>query len=64
MLTILQGENELTRQEVLSDILEKAHMTLDLKALNTEIHAGTPSLGELRQACSALPFLGDTRIVI
>ena len=64
MLTILQGENELTRQEVLSDILEKAHMTLDLKALNTEIHAGTPTLGELRQACSALPFLGDTRIVI
>jgi DNA polymerase-3 subunit delta len=64
MLTILYGDNELSRQEALSDILEQAHMTLDLKALNTEIHEGTPTLGELRLACSSLPFLGDTRIVI
>jgi DNA polymerase-3 subunit delta len=64
MLTILQGENELSRQEALSDILEKSHMTLDLRALNTETHEGLLTLGELRQACSALPFLGDMRIVI
>ena len=55
MLTILQGENELLRQEALSDILNKAHMTLDLRALNTEFHEGTPTLGELRQTCSPLP---------
>jgi DNA polymerase-3 subunit delta len=64
MLTILQGENELARQEALSDILQKTHMTVDLKALNTETHEGTPTLGELRQACSTLPFLGDTRVII
>lgn len=64
MLTILQGENELLRQEALAGILETSHMTLDLKALNTETHEGTPTLGELRQACSALPFLGDARIII
>ena len=64
MLTILHGDNELSCQEALSDILDEAHMTLDLRALNTEIHEGTPTLGELRQVCSSLPFLGDTRIVI
>ncbi len=64
MLTILQGENELACQEALSALLEKSHMTLDLKALNTETHEGTPTLGELRQACSTLPFLGDARIII
>lgn len=64
MLTILHGDNELARQEALSAILEKAHMTLDLRALNTETHEGTPTFGELRQACSTVPFLGDTRVVI
>lgn len=64
MLTILQGENELARQEALSSIMAKAHLTLDLKALNTETHEGPPTLGELRQACSTLPFLGDKRIII
>ena len=64
MLTILQGENELSRQEALAAIIDKSHLTLDLRSLNTETHEGTPTLGELRQACSMIPFLGDTRIVI
>ncbi|MDF1512497.1 MAG: DNA polymerase III subunit delta [Anaerolineae bacterium] len=64
MLTILQGENELARQETLDAIIKKSHLTLDLRALNTEYHQGTPTVGELRQACSTLPFLGDRRVVI
>lgn len=65
MLYILHGENELERHEALNTIIEKSGLASDLREMNTEVLADavlTP--GRLRQACGALPFLGEVRIVI
>jgi DNA polymerase III subunit delta len=65
MLYVLHGENELQRQEALRAIVGKSGLAPDLRDINTEIltdPALTP--GRLRQAFSAMPFMGDVRVVI
>jgi len=64
MLYLLHGENELQRRETLAEIVEQSGLTPDFRDMNTEILEGTVSPGDLRGACSVLPFLGESRIVI
>lgn len=64
MFHVLHGENELLRQEKLTELLKGSDVPADFRDMNTEILEGTVSLGELRRACSVMPFLGESRIVI
>ncbi len=64
MFYILHGENELQRAETLTSILKKIDIPPDLRDLNTEVLEPPVSIGELRRACSTIPFLGGARIVI
>jgi len=64
MLYLLHGENELQRREALAEIIEQSGLTPDFRDMNTEILEGAVSPGDLRGACSVMPFLGEARIVI
>jgi len=64
MFYILHGNNDLQREETLADIVKKSGMQPDLQDLNTEVLEAPFTSGELRRACSTLPFLGDVRIVV
>jgi DNA polymerase III subunit delta len=64
MLVVLHGENALQRREVLNTIVEKSGLSPEFRDLNTEILEGAVSPGELRRACSVMPFLGEVRVVI
>lgn len=64
MLYLLHGENELQRREALVEIIEQSGLTPDFRDMNTEILEGSVSPGDLRGACSVMPFLGESRIVI
>ncbi|MGC9347050.1 MAG: DNA polymerase III subunit delta [Anaerolineae bacterium] len=64
MLYILHGENELQRQEALAAVIDESGVTPDFRDLNTEVLEGSVSSGDLRRACSVVPFLGEARIVI
>jgi DNA polymerase-3 subunit delta len=64
MFYIFHGPDELSRTETLAEL--KAQMgDPALADLNTTLFDGNSlTLGELRQACDALPFLSDRRLVI
>jgi len=64
MLHLLHGENDLQREEALSEIIQQAGLTPDLRDLNTEVLEVPVTAAALRRACSTIPFLGDVRIVI
>src|SRR5512136_1059992 len=64
MFYIFHGPDELSRTETMAEL--KAQMgDPSLADLNTTLLDGASlTLGELRQACDALPFLSDRRLVI
>jgi len=64
MFYVFHGPDELTRTETLAGL--KAQMgDPSVADLNTTLLNGSSlTLGELRQACDALPFLSDRRLVI
>jgi DNA polymerase-3 subunit delta len=64
MFYVFHGPDELSRTEMLTEL--KAQMgDPSLADLNTVLLDGNSvTLGELRQACDALPFLSDRRLVI
>lgn len=64
MLHVLHGENDLQREEALSALVTETGLSPDLRDLNTEVLEGSVTAAALRQACSAIPFLGDARVVI
>ncbi|NLE46213.1 MAG: DNA polymerase III subunit delta [Chloroflexi bacterium] len=64
MLYLLHGENEVLREEALNEVIAASGLAPDLRAVNTEVLDETASAGDLRRACSAIPFLGDVRVVI
>lgn len=64
MYYILHGENDLQIQEALAEVIEKTGIAPDFRDLNTEILDGKAAFGDLRRACSTMPFLGEGRIVI
>ena len=64
MLHILHGANDLQREETLSTIVDEVGLTPDLRTLNVDILYAPVTPAHLRQTCSAIPFLGDVRIVI
>ncbi len=64
MFYILHGENDLQRAEVLAQWIAKAGVPADLRDLNTEELMPPISVGDLRRACSVIPFMGGARLVI
>lgn len=64
MLYLLHGENSLLRQEALTKLVTESGVTPDFRDMNTEVLEGPVPPGELRRAYSAMPFLGEARIVI
>lgn len=64
MLYLLHGENGLQRGEALAQIVAGSGLTEDFRDMNTEILEGVVSAGDLRRACSVMPFLGEVRIVV
>ena len=64
MLHIFHGENELQRREALDAVIDESGLAPDFRDMNTEVIEGPVSAGELRRACSVVPFLGEARIVI
>jgi DNA polymerase-3 subunit delta len=64
MYYILHGENDVQIQETLNEIIEKTGIGVDFRDLNTEVLEGKVDFGDLRRACSTMPFLGEGRIVI
>ncbi|MBN1873705.1 MAG: DNA polymerase III subunit delta [Anaerolineae bacterium] len=64
MFHILHGENELERTEALAKIIKSSGLEPDLKDLNTEVLDAPVTFGELRRACSTIPFLGNVRVVV
>lgn len=64
MFYILHGENDLQRAEVLAQWIEAAGVPADLRDLNTEVLNPPVSAGQLKRACSVMPFLGGARLVI
>jgi DNA polymerase-3 subunit delta len=64
MYYILHGENDLQIQETLNEVIEKTGIAPDFRDLNTEVLEGQVAFGDLRRACSTMPFLGEGRIVI
>jgi DNA polymerase III subunit delta len=64
MLVVLHGENALQRREALNAIIEQSGLMPDLRDMNTEVLEGAVSPGDLRRACSVMPFLGEVRVVI
>ena len=64
MLTLLHGENALQRQEALRQLVVTSGLSEDFRDMNTEVLEGSVSPGDLRAACSVMPFLGEVRIVI
>ena len=64
MLHLLYGENDLQREEALAEVIRESGLTPDLRVLNVEVLEAPTTAAALRQACSAIPFLGDARIVI
>lgn len=64
MLYLCHGENELALSEAVADISARLDIPPDMRSLNTIVLEGATSLGELRRAASAIPFLGGARLVI
>lgn len=64
MLYLLHGENGLQRQEALAEIVAGSGLSAEFRDMNTEILEGAVSAGDLRSACSVMPFLGEARIVV
>ncbi len=64
MLFVLHGENGLQRREALEAIIAQSGLPTDLRDMNTETLEGSVGPGDLRRACSVMPFLGEVRIVI
>jgi DNA polymerase-3 subunit delta len=61
---VLHGEDEFTRSETLADFKRRLGGS-DTADLNTTVLDGKKlTLGELRHACDAIPFLADRRLVI
>lgn len=61
---VLHGEDEFTRSETLADFRDRLG-GVDTADLNTTVFDGKRlTLGELRHACDAIPFLADKRLVI
>lgn len=63
MFYIFHGDDEHSQKETLSRLLSKLGDP-GLLELNTTYFTGVVRIGELRQACDALPFLAPVRIVI
>jgi len=64
MLYILHGEDEFRRSEALAKLKAKLGEPT-VASLNTTVLDGrTLTLSDLRQACDALPFMSDRRLVI
>lgn len=63
MLYVIHGDNALEREETLQDIIAR-HGESDPTGINREWLEGPVTLNSLRAVCDALPFLGDTRIVV
>jgi DNA polymerase-3 subunit delta len=63
MFYILHGEDTLSRDETLDRLLSGLGDP-QIVSLNTLEFSGAVSLPSLRQACEALPFLGQARIAI
>lgn len=64
MLHILHGDNALQQEEALADIVTQAGIPPDLRDLNTVTLTPPLTAGDLRRACSVIPFLGGARLVI
>jgi len=63
MFYIFHGKDTHSQKEALADLISKAGDPAMLD-LNTTRLDGLVSLNNLRQACSAMPFLADVRLVI
>ncbi|NBD36695.1 MAG: DNA polymerase III subunit delta [Chloroflexi bacterium] len=64
MIYLLQGENELEREEAAREIIDAAGIPQDLREVNTEVLTPPVSAAELRRACSTIPFMGGTRVIL
>ncbi len=66
MFYIFHGEDEFSRAEELARLRAKLAEGSDpaMADLNTSVLDSQVSLGELRHACDAIPFLADRRLVI
>lgn len=64
MLYILHGENALQQEEALATIVAQLDIPPELRDLNTAVLTAPLTIGDLRRACSAIPFLGGARLVI
>ena len=64
MLHILHGENEFEMRAALKRVIANLALPGDVQGLNTETLTGPISAGDLRRACSVVPFLSTVRIVI
>jgi len=64
MFYLLHGEDELQRREALTAAIEASGLSPEFRDMNTEVLEGGVSPGELRGACSVMPFLGEARVVI
>ena len=64
MLVVLHGENTLLRREALEALVAQSGLSADFRDMNTEILDSPVGPGDLRRACSVMPFLGEVRIVI
>ncbi|MFP4394331.1 MAG: DNA polymerase III subunit delta [Anaerolineales bacterium] len=64
MIYLLQGENELEREEAARAIIDAAGIPQDLRAVNTETLTPPISAAEVRRACSTIPFMGGTRVIL
>jgi DNA polymerase-3 subunit delta len=62
---IFYGPDEFTQKETLADLRAKMGGDPAMVDLNTTTFEGrTVTLGELRHACSAFPFLSDKRLIV
>lgn len=60
---VLHGDDEFTRSETLADF--RRRLGVETADLNTTVLNGRKlTLGQLRHACDAIPFLADKRLVI
>lgn len=64
MIYLLQGENELEREEAARGIIDAAGIPQDLREVNTEVLTPPVSAAEVRRACSTIPFMGGTRVIL
>lgn len=63
MFYILHGDNALEQAEALASLVSQSGLSADLLEFNTEMLTAPFTIAAFRQACSAIPFMGEARIV-